>query len=58
MFIKLLIFIVAGYFILKIVKSMLIPKQDNSQVKGKVPKEEKKTINKKHIEDADYEEIE
>lgn len=55
---KLIIFLIAGYFILKIIKTMLAPKKDSSKVKGKAQKEEKKPINKKHIEDADYEEIE
>lgn len=54
---KLLIFLIAGYFVLKILKSILIPKQDHSEVKGKAKKESKKTINKKQIEDADYEEL-
>ncbi len=55
---KLIIFLIAGYFVFKIVKSLLIPQKDDSRVKGKAKKEGKKAIDDKKIEDVDYEEIE
>jgi hypothetical protein len=56
---KFIIFLIAAYFIYRIFKAQLKPKQNKSKVKGdetKINKE--KNIDKTKIEDADFEEIE
>jgi hypothetical protein len=56
---KILIFVIAAYFVYRIFKAQLMPKQDKSKVKGDEPQKGKETkIDKKNIEDADFEEIE
>jgi len=54
---RLIIFLIIGYFVLKIAKTFFVPKNDNTHVKGNVKKDSKKNINDKQIEDADYEEL-
>ena len=57
--IKLIIFLIFGYFVFKIFRSLLIPKRDNTKVKSeKSESVKKRTIDDKKIEDADFEEIE
>ena len=56
---KFLVFLIAAYFVYRIFKSQLLPKQDKNKVKGDESKKNKETkIDKKNIEDADFEEIE
>jgi hypothetical protein len=59
MFIKFIIFLIAAYFVIKIFKSQLMPKRDNTKVKSeKSESTKKRSIDEKKIEDADFEEIE
>ena len=57
--IKLVIFLIVGYFVFKIFRSLLMPKKVDDKVKGKKTETNKKSsIDGKKIEDADFEEIE
>jgi hypothetical protein len=57
--IRLIIFLIFGYFLFKIFRSLLLPKRDNTKVKSEKPESTKKrSIDEKKIEDADFEEIE
>ena len=57
--IKLIIFLIVGYFVFKIFRSLLMPKKVDDKVKGKKTETNKKSsIDGKKIEDADFEEIE
>ena len=56
---KFIIFLIAAYFVYRIFKAQLMPKQGKSKVKGdEVKKSKEKNIDKTKIEDADFEEIE
>ena len=56
---RLIIFLVVGYFVFKIFRSLLMPKKVDEKVKGKRAESTKNTnIDNKKIEDADFEEIE
>jgi len=56
---RFILLIILGYFAYKFFKSMLMPKQEEEKVKGRKSKSAKtRTMNKKKIEDADFEEIE
>ena len=58
MLIKILIFLIAAYFVFRIFKSQLLPKYDTTKVKSDESQKNKETkIDKKNIEDADFEEI-
>jgi len=55
--IRLLIIFLVGYFVLKFIKRLMMPRRDNTHVRGQ---SEKQDIykNKNNIQDADYEELE
>jgi hypothetical protein len=57
--IRLIIFLIFGYFVFKIFRSLLLPKRSNSKVKSeKSDATKKRIIDNKKIEDADFEEVE
>lgn len=57
--IRLIIFLIVGYFVFKIFRSLLIPKRQEDKVKGaKTEPAQKRNIDRNKIEDVDYEEIE
>ena len=56
---KLILLIILGYVIYRIFRSMLMPKRDNEKVRSnKSEPVNKKNIDDKKIQDADFEEIE
>jgi hypothetical protein len=56
---RLIIFLVVGYFVFKIFRSLLIPKKHDEKVKGKKAETTKnRNIDNKKIEDAEFEELE
>ena len=56
---RLLIFLIVGYFVFKIFRSLLMPKKVDEKVKGKKADPAKnRNIDNKKIEDADFEEVE
>lgn len=57
--IRMIIFLIVGYFVFKIFRSLLMPKKVDEKVKGKKAESTKKSnLDNKKIEDADFEEIE
>lgn len=56
---RLILFLIVGYFVFKIFRSLLMPKRENTKVKSeKSDSNKKRKIDDKKIEDADFEEIE
>ena len=57
--IRLIIFVIVGYFVFKIFRSLLMPRKYDDKVKGKKTESNKKrSIDNKKIDDADFEDIE
>ena len=57
--IRFIVFLIIGYFIYKFFRSLLNPKKTEEKVKGKKSGQaNKRNINEKKIEDADFEEVE
>ena len=57
--IRLIIFVIVGYFVFKIFRSLLMSRKSDDKVKGKKNESNKKrSIDDKKIDDADFEEIE
>ena len=56
---RLILFLIVGYFVFNIFRSLLMPKRENTKVKSeKSDSNKKRKIDDKKIEDADFEEIE
>lgn len=56
--VRFIFYIIAFYFIYRGIKSLLIPKSNQDQVKGKSPKNNQPHIDRSKIEDAKFKDVE